>query len=231
MKIIIAFILLTVSSISVNAQPHLEMRHNPYIMGKIILKNDSVKNGFIQLESSAFRVRYKETEEQKEKEKIDFKQIERIVLFKASSKDRVFFYKKTDMNKFLKFVELVDSGMYDTYMFSENELSLFYKDVDRSNITDFLSFGRGFQNQPYSSISDIKSNLAKVEKPKYFLDTKELDVLSYIYSDKKLRKKANQLFKKCPELVFKIENKEFKMEDMIEIVRYYNNCGETKEKE
>jgi len=43
---------------------------------------------------------------------------------------------------------------------------------------------------------------------------------------KAFKKRASDFFKDCPSLVAKIENKEFKKEDLIPIVEYYNtNCA------
>lgn len=207
-------------------QAQLEIRINPYIKGQIILKNDSIKSGFIKLDDSAFRVRFKKTKEQKSKDKIDFKNINKIILYSDASSDRVFFYKRTDSDKFLKFVELIYSGKYDAYIYSSNNLSLFYKDVDRSNASDFLSFGTDIQHQQYYSVSEIKKNLARVVNPKYLLDTKKSEVLNFIYSNRTLRKNAKEYFKGCSDLIFKIENKELKLDDIFKIVDFYtNNCG------
>ena len=223
MKQNIITILFLISFFCVQAQ--LEMRINPYVKGKIILKNDSIKSGFIKMDDSAFRVRFKKNKEQKSKEKIDYKKISKIILSSDSSTDRIFFYKRTDSDKFLKFVELLYSGKYDTYLYSSNNLSLFYKDVDRSNVSDFLSFGSNFQNQPYYSVSEIKKNLSKVINPKYLIDTKKIEVLNFIYSNRKLRKNAKKYFKGCSKLISKIENKELSLDDIIEIIDFYNNCG------
>ena len=208
-----------------NAQ--LEMRLNPYIKGTIILKNDSIKNGYIQLESSAFRVRFREDKEQKGKEKIDYNDIEKILLSADTPNEREFYYKKTDASKFLKFVELLHKSKYDVYVNSSNDLSLFYKDVDRSNVGDFLSFGSGFSNQPYRSTSQIKEYLMQVENPKYLLKDKNVDELQFIYSNRKLRKNAEFFFEGCPELIQKIKNKELKTDDIIEIIDFYNSCNGT----
>jgi len=202
----------------------LEMRINPYIKGEIVLKNDSIKKGYIKFDDSAFKVRFKKNKEQKSKEKIDHIDISKIILFSKSSSNRVFFYKKTDADKFSRFVELIYSGKYNIYLYSSNNLSLFYKDVDRSNVRDFLSFGSSFQNAPYYSVSEIKRNLEKVVNPKYLLDLKNSEKLNFIYSNRKLRKNANTYFKGCYELISKIGNKELKLDNIIEIIDFYNNC-------
>ncbi|WBX75565.1 hypothetical protein PG911_12990 [Tenacibaculum ovolyticum] len=208
-----------------NAQ--LEMRLNPYIKGKIILKNDSIRSGYIRLASSAFRVQFKENAKQKGREKIDYKKIKKILLYTGTPNEREFYYKKTDAYKFLKFVELLYRSKYDVYVNSSNDLSLFYKDVDRSNVSDFLSSGSDFINQPYRSVSKIKEDLMQVENPKYLLKNKDTDELQFIYSNRKLRKKAKNIFKGCPKLIKKIENKELKTDNIIEIIDFYNSCSKT----
>ncbi len=190
------------------------------------MQNDSIRDGFIKLEDSAFRVRFKLDESQKGKKKIDYKKIKKIVLSKDTPNQREFYYKKTNANKYLKFVELLHRSKYDIYVNSSNDLSLFYKDVDRSNIGDFLSFGTDFINQPYRSNSEIKKYLMQVKNPKYLLKIDDSDELQFIYSNRKLRKYAEKFFKGCEELIKKIKDKEYKTDDIIEIIDFYNSCND-----
>lgn len=199
------------------SQAQFEMRINPYLKGEIVLKNDSVETGYIKLDDSAFKVKFKGHKEQKSEKKISPDNISKIIIYTASA-NREFLYKKTDASKFPKFVELIYAGKFDLYLFSINNLSLFYKDVDRSNVTDFI-----FLDSNYS-IEKIKENLKKVISPEYLLDMKNSEELNFIYSNKNLRKKANQYFRGCSSLISRIENKEWKLENIIDIVDFYNNC-------
>lgn len=210
---------------SLDVQAQLEMRHNPYIKGRIVLKNDSIKFGFVKLDASAFRVRYKATEEQKSKEKIDAKTIESIVIVTPSGGERTFYYKVTDQDKFPKFVELLSTGKYDLYLYSPNEASLYYKDVDRSNVSDYLAYTRDMEGLGHYSVEEIRKEVAKIVSPKYLLDLKSSDPLYFIYSNRKLRKNAPNYFKDCPSLVSRIESKELNLDDILKIIDLYNNCS------
>lgn len=174
-KIIILFLLITTPCLS-----QLELRIDPYLKGEIVLKSGEIKKGFIKLNGSAFKIKFKKIEDQKKSEKIDVKTINKIIIYQNSYSSREFYYKKTDSDKFNKFVELIYSGKYNIYLYSRDNLSLFYKDVDRSNVRDFLSFDSNYQSVPYYSVSEIKKNLAKVVNPKYLLDTKKSEVLNFI---------------------------------------------------
>lgn len=225
-KITVLFLLITTSCLA-----QLELRNNPYLKGEIILINGEIKNGFIKLDGSAFSIKYKESEDQKNSDKIDYKNIDKIVINSNLSTRREFYYKKTDADKFNKFVELIYSNNFDVYIYSPDNLSLFYSGVDRSNVMDFLN-GSGFpivngHNVIWTkrySISKIKENLSKAKNIKYLLYKKDSEKLNFIYSNKKLNEFAIENFKDCPELILKIENKELILDDIVEIVDLYNNC-------
>jgi hypothetical protein len=64
----------------------------------------------------------------------------------------------------------------------------------------------------------------------YYVSTEEENVVSHIRSNtffnKNFKKVIAEYFKDCPSLVTKVENKEFRKNDIYEIVEYYNeNCG------
>ncbi|WP_140485494.1 hypothetical protein [Flavobacterium sp. GSA192] len=242
-KIIIIFLLITTSCFA-----QLELRNNPYLKGEIILIDGNVKNGLVKLNGSAFSVEFKENENQRKPDKIDYKSINKIVINSELSGRREFYYKKTDADKFYKFVELIYSNNLEVYVYSPDNLSLFYSDVDRSNVADWLSYERSessrikaeanrlndlkngnnaanyLNNTKPINYSKIKENLAKGKNIKYLLHKKYSEKLNFIYSDKKLNEYAVENFKDCPELILKIENKVLVLDDIFEIVDLYNNC-------
>ena len=235
-KIIILFMFFTTFTFA-----QLELRKNPYLKGEIVLNDGVIKKGFIKLEFSAFRIRFKEDEEQEKAEKIKQETVNKIVLISDSSTRREFYYKNTNRAKIKEFVELIYSKNFEVYIFSPDNLSLFYGGVDRSNVLDWLSYSRGDIQTFHSdskklaqgksvdlsgtlSYSEIKENLAKIEDVKYLMSEVDSERLSYIDTNKILVEFAGQYFKDCPELISKIEEKELRKEDVIEIVDFYENC-------
>lgn len=223
-KIIIIFLLITTSCFA-----QLELRNNPYLKGEIILIDGNVKNGFVKLNGSAFSVEFKENEDQRKPDKIDYKSINKIVINSELSGRREFYYKKTDADKFYKFVELIYSNNLEVYVYSPDNLSLFYSGVDRSNVNDFLVGGVVFNGSNAiwigrSSVSVIKENLAKAKNIKYLLSRKDSEKLNFVYSNKKLNEYAVENFSDCPGLISKIENEQLQLENIFEIVDLYNNC-------
>lgn len=225
-KIAVFFLLITTSCLA-----QLDLRSNPYLKGEIILINGEIKSGLIKLDGSAFSIKFKENEDQKNSDKIDYKNIDKIVINPNLSTRREFYYKKTDAGKFNKFVELIYSNNLDVYVYSPENLSLFYSGVDRSNVSDFLNgIGSPIVNgnnviwSGYSSISKIKENLSQAKNIKYLLHKKDSEKLKFINSYKNLKEYAIENFKDCPELILKIENKELILDDIVEIVDLYNKC-------
>jgi len=242
-KIAVLFFLITTPCLA-----QLELRDNPYLKGEIILLNGEIKNGFIKLDGSAFTIKFKESEDQKNSDKIDYKNIDKIVINSNLSNRREFYYKKTDADKFNKFVELIYSNNLDVYIYSPDNLSLFYSGVDRSNVADWLSYERsessrikaesnrlndlkdGTNTANYLNhtkpinYSKIKENLSKAKNIKYLLHKIDSEKLNFINSNKNLKEFAIENFKNCPNLTLKIENKELILDDIVEIVDFYNNC-------
>lgn len=246
-KLIFIFSLITTTCFS-----QLELRVNPYLEGEIAFKSGKVKKGYIKLDDSAFRVRFKENKNNKKYKKVKTDSISKIVIHSNSSTDREFCYKKTDQDKFNKFVELIYSNKLDVYIYSSDNLSLFYSDIDRSNVTDWIGYARSeisafnakieqhlkdqkdgtneansidqFYQSQKTTYSKIKENLSKVKNVKYLLQKKDSEKLIFIYSNKKLRNFSILNFNDCPELIRKIENKILQKNDIIEIIDFYSNC-------
>ena len=241
-KLIIFYLLITTSCFA-----QFELRNNPFLKGNIVLNNGEKINGFIQLNGSAFDVKFKEIENNKKSNKIDYKNIERIIINSNSSNTREFYYKKTDANKFYKFVELIYSNVFEVYIYSEDNQSLFYSDVDRSNVTDWLNYeqqeaskvnseinklkdlknGSANSIKPYykpSSYQNFKNNISKLKNIQFLMFDKNSNKLIFINSNKKLLEFASANFNDCSKLISRIENKELKKEDIIEIVDFFNNC-------
>lgn len=241
-KIIIVFLLITTSCFA-----QLELRNNPYLKGEIILIDGNVKNGLVKLNGSAFSVEFKENENQRKPDKIDYKSINKIVINSELSGRREFYYKKTDADKFYKFVELVYSNNLEVYVYSPDNLSLFYSGVDRSNVADWFAHERSESskinaqsnrlnnlkngvnslNPLYTkpvSYSEVRENLSQAKNIKYLLSRKDSEKLNFVYSNKKLNEYAVENFSDCPGLISKIENEQLQLENIFEIVDLYNNC-------
>ncbi len=242
-KIAVLFLLITTTCFA-----QLDLRSNPYLNGEIILLNGEIKNGFIMLDGSAFSIKFKENEDQKNSDKIDYKNINKIVINPDLSNRREFYYKKTDADKFNKFVELIYSNNLDVYIYSTDNLSLFYSGLERSNIADWLSYERTessrikaesdrlndlengkntnlFNHSKPINYSKIKETLSKAKNIKYLLYKKDSEKLNFIYSNKNLNEFAIENFKDCPNLILKIENKELVVDDIVEIVDLFNKCA------
>lgn len=241
-KIVTLFLLIATSCFA-----QLELRTNPYLKGEIILIDGGVKNGFVKLNGSAFSVEFKENEDQRKRDKIDYQSISKIVISSELSGKREFYYKKTDADKFYKFVELVYSNNLEVYVYSPDNLSLFYSGVDRSNVADWLTHERSESSKINAqsnrlndlkngvstlnplyikpvSYSEVRKNLSQAKSIKFLLSKKDSEKLNFVYSNRKLSEYAVENFKDCPGLISKIENEQLQLENIFEIVDLYNNC-------
>lgn len=232
MKAIKILILLLTVNLS---YAQLEMRSHPYQSGKIILNNNEVKQGYIKLDYTAYDILFKKTKDQKDESKVNYKDVKKMVIRSDKFGDREFYYMATNLDRFKKFVELIHQGNIYLYVNSPKDLSLFYKGVDRSNVIDFIP-SKNPTNHPdfpntipekQKSMKEIREELATVVNPRYFIPSKDSEKLILIKSNKHLRKIAPNYFKDCPTLIEKIEDKEYKKNDILEIIQFYNECIKT----
>ncbi|PHR69250.1 MAG: hypothetical protein COA67_11005 [Lutibacter sp.] len=224
----------------------MELRPNPFLKGEVILKDGTIRNGGIQLNDSAFRIRFKDSAKQKKSVKIDYKTVEKIIINIDSLNPREFYYKKTTKNKFYSFVELLQTGSVDLYKSSRNNLNLFYEGIDRRTTLEWMSHLRNtspdianFDNSrtvklngqnvilPTPARRNTQFAYIEIEFPVYLLHKKNTKKLFFLYSNKNLKEFTLENLNNCPKLVEKIQSKEFRKRDIAEIVEYYNeNCGE-----
>ncbi|TVZ55251.1 hypothetical protein OD91_0497 [Lutibacter sp. Hel_I_33_5] len=250
MKKVLLFLLLLVGQ---SLYSQIELRNNPFIKGLIVLKdNDSLK-GYIQLNGSAFDIRFKDSLKQRKRKKVKYKKVRSITIFSDINHTRKFYYKKTDQSKFLHFAELVHFDELSVYITSSNKLELFYLNskVDRRSANEMMRDMKTEQfkiteklienSKNFKSHSEFKNGLFshltfnnnfayhfKIERIDYFLNKKTEDKLTLIGSKgnflyKNFKKTASKYFGDCPTLVNKIQSKEFKLKHLPEILEFYKN--------
>lgn len=233
-----AFLLVLVlfsSSIS-NAQS--DLRINPFIKGSIEMLNGEIKDGWVKLNASAFNVRFKESDTLNKSIQVNEDSIKSISRIEKNNEVRTFYYKKTDRNKFNKFVELIKTGNFNLYFYTE-DLSLFYSGVDRSTIGDWLgsmrthspSVNNNSINQTTSSLhldfEFIRNQMMKAKNIKVLFQNNNEEKLFFITSQKKLKTFAGKYFTECPKLVKQISNNYYKKRDFFKILYDYDNCLNT----
>ncbi len=122
-----------------------DLRPTPFFKSVIILKKGDSINGYTRLASSAFSIKFKDSLKQKRERKIKYKEVDKIITFTDSIKPREFYYKHTDENKFLRFVELIHLDTINIYLGLSIDVDLYYLNtgVDRrtmQEINDDLLF-------------------------------------------------------------------------------------------
>ncbi len=227
----------------------LDLQSTPFIHGGIILKNGDSLTGLIRMASSPFDIRFKKNKEQRKEEKIKFKEIDKIHTFIDSLHTRYFYYKNTNEDKFLHFVELLKKDTISIYQATSNNIDLFYQNtlVDGKPYEDLLKPVFAFY-QPgilkYAQFTDEyrpfydsydrhdmqRSVTLEISRIDYYVKKTNEDKLLLIGSKgnplyKKFKKTAAKYFEDCPILVARINEKEFQVKNIPEMIEFYKeNC-------
>jgi len=231
-----------------------DMRPNPFLKSSIILKNGDSIHGYTRLASSAFDVRFKDSLKQRREKKIKYKEVEKITTYIDPLNPRKFYFKHTDEDKFLHFVELIHTDTINIYNGASNDLNLFYADsgVDRRTGQEWMADSRNlihintFNNPNFSETVTLNyqssygyfyKNLyapnfhIEIERIDYFLQKNNRDKLILVGANgnfmyKNFKKSASKYFEDCPSLVEKIFNKEYELDQLPEVIEYYkSNCN------
>lgn len=200
--------------------------------------NGDIKDGWVKLNASAFNVRFKESDTLGKSIQVNEDSIKSISRIEKNNQVRTFYYKKTDRNKFNKFVELIKTGNFNLYFYTE-DLSLFYSGVDRSTIGDWLgnmrahstSVNNSSNNQTTPSLpldfDFIRNQMMKANNIKVLFQNNNEEKLFFMTSQKKLKKFAANYFTECPKLLKQISSKYYKKRDFFKILYDYDNCLNT----
>jgi len=214
-----------------------ELRITPYIKAKVIYKDGDTINGYVRMASSAFKIQFKDSLKQKKSQKVDYKNVSRIITNKDNSIQREFYYKKTDLNRFAHFVELIYNDSIKVFIKSGGDLDLFYSEFDRRTMGELMEDEKlrepnrfyyktdpGFnsrmvQFQNISAYVDIRIN-----KISYFLKNNKQDELILVHQNlfgEKFKKAGADYFKDCPSLSEKIQNKDYIISDLPIIIQEF----------
>jgi len=211
-----------------------ELRPNPYAMGHIILKKgNTTLKGYIKLNHSEWDVRFKDSIKQRKSRKVKYKNIAKIIIDTDSSNPREFYYMKSNRTKFLNFVEKVYSNKISIYTKSSDELSAFYAGFDRRTAHEWMNDMR-YETSTHSSFNFFGSfNMnfgidIEIPSTDYFLLKEGEQKIIYIGTEgnlirKGFKKFAIAYFNDCSILVEKLENKEYELLNLPEVIEYYNN--------
>ena len=228
-KIIFLFIVF----ICVASFGQAELRPNPYVIGHIILKKGNTLKGYIKLNHSEWDVRFKDSIKQRKSIKVKYKNIAKIIIDTDSSNPREFYYMKSNRTKFLSFVEKVYSNKISIYTKSSDELSAFYAGFDRRTTQEWMNDMRyeNSTNSYFKFFGSFNMNFGidiEIPSTDYFLLKKGEQKIIYIGTEgnpirRGFKKFAVAYFNDCSILVEKLDNKEYKLLNLPEIIEFYNN--------
>lgn len=221
-KTILVLLFLSMYTFS-SAQKSIIPFINKYKKATIYFRDETKKEGLAKVTFFDSKIKFKKN---KKSEKVIYNYMDIDKLTILEGKENVTYQYKIHKHKDFKkpqypLLEIVTIG----------KISLFSKDVTHTSSTPgFGSFSvNGSGSASYSpSMGGFSNSYSSII---YYLSKDNSDEIFY-YMDKnilggKFKKTASKYFKDCPELVKKIQSKEFKRGDIVEIVEYYNeNCGE-----
>lgn len=226
-------IFLLVVFIGIASYGQAELRPNPYINGHIILKKGNTLKGYIKLNDSEWDVRFKDSIKQRKSQKVKYKNITKIIIDTDSSNPREFYYMKSNRTKFISFVEKVYSNKISIYTKSSNEVSSFYADFDRRTTQEWINDMQyeNSTNSYFNFFGSFNMNFRiEIEIPStdYYLLKKGEQKIIYIGTEgnivrKGFKKFAIAYFKDCSILVEKLETKEYQLQNLPEVIEFYNN--------
>lgn len=196
---------------------------NKYKKATIYFRDSTKQEGLAKVTYFDNKIKFKK-DKKSEKVIYDYMEIDKLTILERKE-DVTYQYKIHKHKDFKKpqypLLEIVTIG----------KISLFSKEVTHTSSTPgFGSFSLSGGGTPsYSpSMGGFSSSHSSTV---YYLSRDNNDEIFY-YMDKnilggKFKKSAGKYFKDCPELVKKIQSKEFKRRHIVGIIEYYNkNCGE-----
>lgn len=218
--LLLLLLFLTAYSIS-NAQSIIPFV-NKYKNATIYFRDGTVKEGLGKITLLDDKIKFK-ANKKADKEIYDYRELDKIT-FKEKKEDKTYQYKIFKKKNVKKpqypLLEIEVIGNF----------SLFSKEVTYTASTpgfgghSFSVGGNSFSTPATGGFN--YSNTYKV----YYITKKNSDEVYFIFDKKilggKFIKSARKYFEDCPLLVEKINSKEFKRNDIIEIIEFYNkNCG------
>ncbi len=218
-----------------------ELRKTPYIKGKVIYKDGDTINGYVKMPISAFKIQFKDSLKQKKAQKVDYKNVFKIITNRDNSIQREFYYKKTNLSRSTYFVELIYNDNIKVFIKSGGDLDLFYSEFDRRTMREIMEDEKldekldemnlpNYNNGPefISSMMQYRKVSAYVDitinKVSYFLENDKQEELILVHQNlfgKKFKKVGADYFKDCPSLSEKIHNKEYSVSDLPIIIQEF----------
>jgi len=220
----------------------LELRKTPKIEGKIVYTDSTIEIGKVWLANSAFKPRLKIDEDKKSK-KVDYKKIDKIIIYPESNKERVFQYLHNNYNKFEIFAELVYKDDINIYVASKNNgTDLFYSEIDRETInekfikTNSENFNPSLNNtpnslgMPYEEEMVIYSSYLNSPSFQFYIQKNDNPKLMRVEKNKKFLKKSEGFFSDCPNIINDLKEDKIQIKDLPEFIEHYKKvCLEKEE--
>ncbi|MFA5297478.1 MAG: hypothetical protein WC389_04645 [Lutibacter sp.] len=171
----------------------------------ITLKNGDTIMGYGKIKSDYLKYRINRNEKSV---KIHFSKLERVKIYYTGETTNYVYLKVKNEEKY-KVLEEVETGNVNLYKLSKQVYSPGYMGSN-GNIGS-VGFSGGYSY-------NINSFYVKKNG-----ETEAIHLASNELFSKNFKEEASEYFKDCPQLVLKIQNKELKKRDLIEIIEFYNH--------
>lgn len=183
----------------------------------IYLKDGSFVEGLVKLDKKGFDydsydvIKFKKNSESK-KIVYDYSSVERVFLNDIEGEEVILDYISSDKYKHPQLLLLViedDLSLYQTFQYNYIRNSFYPSDYHLTNRT---------KNEHTQSLADISYFIKKENssKAKFCLTSK-------LTSKKKFRQSITEYLDTCPELIEKINNRQFQPKDLLQIVDFFND--------
>lgn len=223
-KIILLILFFAITSFS-NAQMGIIPYINKYKSATLYFRDGTIKEGLAKITVLDEKIKFKKNKKSK-KSIYDYSKIDKIIILET--KGFVTYQYKIIKKKNVKkpqypLLKILEKG----------SLSLYSIEQTGTITSPGLSGYDVNMNGKNVHVASTKGMSTYFSSKSYYISkgnsTEVFSINNTNILGGKFIKSASKYFKDCPELVKKIESKEFRRNDIIGIVQYYNqNCGNTK---
>lgn len=181
--------------------------YSEYVEATVYFKDSTVKNGFINLNSLEYKIKFKESLEGKKK-RYDSRKVKKFLLKRDSS---YFYFKKIGNTRRFILLKLIKEGKNVSLFTQLSKISQpVHPNIDRNVIG--ISFSKRKHRYSYTNYF-VRNNSNKA----YYIGGSTQSI--------RFKEIVRKHFNDCQSLIEKITNKEFDKDDIEKVITYYNNCN------
>jgi hypothetical protein len=196
---------------------------------ELILKDGTKVDGFGEITGMSSIVSVKFKNDSLKYRTYDYDEIKGINI-KENDYYRLFRYKDTDKSKYPQLLEIISNRKLSLYIKIYGEGVISKMPLQKRADTYLNRFNRNFSYMSGYEITNSNFIYTSIDVPRYdyYIGKRNESDVEFLYTKglpfaKNFKKSIKDKFSDCPSLIEKVDNKEFKKEDIIFLIMFYNN--------